>query len=191
LASCCQRTPTIPLPSGRAAFDKLAARQRGAGHSLARPQTAPRSRIPRSLPTCASVPHAQLADAGSAIMPTPGNPRPVSASPRPVLGQSLANPWPGRGASSARPRARSHASPGASPGRVPGKSGRGAKDVTLCSEWPLRVARPWRSGKGHARSRDCDVSLVEPVERPVTQPFCALESRFAWCSAVTQRPSLH
>jgi hypothetical protein len=104
LASCCQRTPTIPLPSGRAAFDKLAARQRGAGHSLARPQTAPRSRIPRSLPTCASVPHAQLADAGSAIMPTPGNPRPVSASPRPVLGQSSANPRPILGQSLARPR---------------------------------------------------------------------------------------
>ena len=29
----------------------------------------------------------------------------------------------------------------------------------------------WRSGKGYARSRDCDVGWLEPVERPAGQPF--------------------
>jgi hypothetical protein len=48
-----------------------------------------------------------------------------------------------------------------------------------------RSAYP-RSGKGHARSRDCDVGAREPLERPARQAVVRLHDRSAWCSAAAK-----
>ena len=157
MASCCQRTPiTLLLRAGlpeRGLSCERACGPNGPAiaHPSRRDQVAPRS-LPAK-PGCAPVP-SKLRDA----IADHANPREVARSPH---APSPAAPWAqvvSKWCPSGVQRApKSHG----------GGNGRSAAR-RLCRQVG---GLQGRSGKGYARSRDCDVGWLEPVERPAGQPF--------------------
>src|SRR5262245_46759687 len=157
------RQPTAPF-GGRPLRDAPCPMAGGVARAPSGDTAAITSRaLCRLAPCSAPVPHSHLADRGWAMLPNPGGHAVGHAVLAPILRAQRAS-WAGEARGSPHAE-RPHAVSG--PKR--------------------RIGPPWRSGKGHARSRDCDVTWLEPAERPQHSRSARLWNRFAWCSAATKR----